>query len=42
MIYYELVIAHLHESLINLSGLTGKSITEETLDMVFKEFCVGK
>jgi tRNA modification GTPase len=42
MIYYELVIAHLHESLIHLSGLTGKSITEETLDMVFKEFCVGK
>jgi tRNA modification GTPase len=40
--HYELISYHLRESLEQLSELTGKSITEAGLDMVFKEFCVGK
>lgn len=41
-IQYELVSYHLHDALTMLSELTGKSISEAGLDMVFKEFCVGK
>lgn len=41
-IYYELLLYHIHASLSYLSGLSGKSVNEITLDMVFKEFCVGK
>lgn len=41
-IQYELVSYHLRDTLEDLSELTGKSISEAGLDMVFKEFCVGK
>lgn len=39
---YELVAHHLKEALATLTELTGKSISEQALDSVFKEFCVGK
>lgn len=41
-IHYELVSHHLREALEQLSHLTGKSVSEAAMDMVFKEFCVGK
>lgn len=41
-VHYELVSYHLKDVLENLSSLTGKSVSEQGLDMVFKEFCVGK
>jgi tRNA modification GTPase len=39
---YELVAAELTECLSNLSELTGKSISESSMDAVFRQFCVGK
>jgi tRNA modification GTPase len=39
---YELVSYHLRDALECSSEMTGKSISEEALDKVFKEFCVGK
>ncbi len=41
-VQYELVSYHLNDALTLLSELTGKSVSEAGLDMVFKEFCVGK
>ncbi|MBA3751455.1 tRNA uridine-5-carboxymethylaminomethyl(34) synthesis GTPase MnmE [Candidatus Dependentiae bacterium] len=41
-IHYEIVSYHLHDALTTLSELTGKSIHEAALDLIFKEFCVGK
>lgn len=41
-IQYELVSHHLRSALEDLSQLTGKTISEAAMDMVFKEFCVGK
>nr|MBA2307160.1 50S ribosome-binding GTPase [Candidatus Dependentiae bacterium] len=41
-IHYEIVSYHLQDALTTLSELTGKSISEAALDLVFKEFCVGK
>lgn len=41
-IQYELVSYHLREMLEQISELTGKSVSEAAMDMVFKEFCVGK
>lgn len=41
-IQYELVSYHLKDALEDLSQLTGKSVSEAGMDMVFKEFCVGK
>lgn len=42
MVHYELVSWHLRDVLSNVTGLTGKSVSEEALDRVFREFCVGK
>lgn len=42
VIQYELISYHLREALELLCELTGKSISEAGMDMVFKEFCVGK
>lgn len=39
---YELVSFHLKQALENLTQLTGKSVTENTIEEVFKQFCVGK
>jgi tRNA modification GTPase len=41
-IAYELLSFHLNDALAHLSELTGKSISEQGMDAVFKEFCVGK
>lgn len=41
-IQYEIVSYHLQDALTVLTELTGKSVSEAALDLVFKEFCVGK
>jgi tRNA modification GTPase len=41
-IAYELVSYHLNDALVHISQLTGKSISEQAMDAIFKEFCVGK
>lgn len=41
-IAYELVSHHLQEAIAQLAELTGKTISEASMDMIFKEFCVGK
>ncbi len=42
LIQYELMAYHIKEMLEKLSGLTGKNVTEQMLDKVFADFCVGK
>lgn len=39
---YELISLHLQKALALLSELTGKSITQNAMDAIFKDFCVGK
>lgn len=39
---YELLSIHLQECIAHLSELSGKTISEAGMDMVFREFCVGK
>lgn len=41
-IAYELLSVHLQDAIAELSSLTGKSVSEDAMDKVFKEFCVGK
>jgi tRNA modification GTPase len=41
-IAYELVAYHLEEIITLLSQLTGKSISEASMDKIFRDFCVGK
>ena len=41
-IEYELISIHLKDILEKLAELTGKTISELSLDMIFKQFCVGK
>lgn len=41
-IQYELVSYHIKEALSHCAELTGKSISEQGMDAVFREFCVGK
>jgi tRNA modification GTPase len=41
-IAYELVSYHLKDALENLAELTGKSISEQGMDTIFREFCIGK
>lgn len=41
-INYEIISLKLKEAIENISELTGKTVSEAGLDMVFKEFCVGK
>jgi tRNA modification GTPase len=41
-IAYELVSYTLKDALEQMSELTGRSISQAGMDMVFKEFCVGK
>ena len=41
-IAYELLSVHLEEAVADLSELTGKTISEASMDKVFREFCVGK
>lgn len=39
---YELISIHLNDTLQALSELTGKSVSRKAMDMLFKQFCVGK
>lgn len=39
---FELISLHLNETLQTLSNLSGKSVTEKSMDTIFREFCVGK
>lgn len=39
---YELVSSQLHDILVQLSELSGKTISEKMMDRVFATFCVGK
>lgn len=41
-IEYELVAHHLKEAVAILTELTGKAVSENAMDLIFKEFCVGK
>lgn len=41
-IAYELVSHHLQDALVCISEFTGKTISEQTMDAVFRTFCVGK
>lgn len=40
--FYEIILYHLRQAQKKISDLSGKSIEEQSLDKVFKEFCVGK
>lgn len=39
---FELISLHLNETLQVLSNLSGKTVTENTFETIFREFCVGK
>lgn len=39
---YELISIHITDTLTHLSHLTGKTISEQAMDAVFTQFCVGK
>ena len=41
-IAYELVAVHVKDALEKLAELTGKTISEQSLDKIFRDFCVGK
>lgn len=41
-IHYELVSYHLKEALTSLTQLTGKTVSEQAMDEIFREFCIGK
>ncbi len=42
VIEYELVAYHLKDALSVLTELTGKSVSEKAMDMIFRDFCIGK
>jgi len=39
---YEIISHNLHDALVTISELTGKSVSEASMDAIFKEFCIGK
>jgi len=39
---YELISHHINHALTNLNTLTGKTMSEQSMDLIFREFCVGK
>lgn len=41
-IAYELLSIHLNDAIAHLAELSGKEISETSMDMVFREFCIGK
>ena len=41
-VHYELLAYHLDDILQSLTELTGKTISEEAMDEIFKKFCIGK
>lgn len=42
VLHYELIAYHLKESLEKIAQVTGRNVTEQMLDTVFHDFCVGK
>jgi len=41
-IQYELLSTHIKDALTLTLQLTGKTVSEQTMDRIFKQFCVGK
>lgn len=41
-IAYELIATHLKDTLTLTAHLTGKTLNEQSMDLIFKQFCVGK
>lgn len=41
-IAYELVSHHLKEAVEKISELSGKTVTEQSMNAIFREFCIGK
>lgn len=41
-IEYELLVVQVTDAITKLSELTGKTVTEDALNAIFREFCVGK
>jgi len=41
-IAYELLSFHLTDALAHISEITGKSVSENTMDAIFRQFCIGK
>lgn len=39
---YELLSIHLNDAIAQLAQLSGKAISEAGMDMIFREFCIGK
>jgi len=39
---YEIVSYHLKDALSYLSEFTGKTVSEKSMDLIFKQFCIGK
>lgn len=39
---YELLSIHLQELLQDIGNLTGKTVSEETMNTIFRSFCIGK
>ena len=39
---YELLVVLVNDAIAKLSELTGKTVTEDALNAIFREFCVGK
>lgn len=39
---YEILSIHINEALQSISELSGKTVSENGMDAIFKEFCVGK
>ena len=41
-VQYELVSVHIQDALVCISELSGRTVTEKGMDLIFKQFCVGK
>ena len=39
---YELISHHLNSALTSINTLTGKTMSEQGMDLIFREFCIGK
>jgi tRNA modification GTPase len=39
---YELAVINLNQAIQELGQLTGKTISDEVMDIIFRQFCVGK
>ncbi|EKD23325.1 MAG: hypothetical protein ACD_82C00127G0002, partial [uncultured bacterium] len=39
---YEILSYHLRDTISYLSEITGKTVDQKSIDLIFKEFCVGK